>query len=74
VNLGISIYMLVLTIVEILPMTCRVVQVVEPLLAGKLENKLPNNITRNAKEAGNTSMPEFRRSRSTPRGKFTILP
>ncbi|KAJ6887430.1 kinesin-like protein KIN-14F [Populus alba x Populus x berolinensis] len=52
----------------------RVVQVVEPLLAGKLESKLPNNITRNAKEAGNTSMPEFRRSRSTPRGKFTILP
>ncbi|KAL9382883.1 hypothetical protein Peur_023206 [Populus x canadensis] len=52
----------------------RVVQVVEPLLAGKLENKLPNNVTRNAKEAGNTSMPEFRRSRSTPRGKFTILP
>jgi hypothetical protein len=26
------------------------------------------------KEGGNTSMPEFRRSRSTPRGKYMILP
>ncbi|XP_073263922.1 kinesin-like protein KIN-14F [Populus alba] len=52
----------------------RVVQAVEPLIPGKLENKLPNNVTHTVKEGGNTSMPEFRRSRSTPRGKFMILP
>ncbi|XP_065861606.1 kinesin-like protein KIN-14F [Euphorbia lathyris] len=40
----------------------------EALMAGKLENKLPNSMVRNAKEGGNTWMPEFRRSRSTPRG------
>ncbi|XP_048235621.1 kinesin-like protein KIN-14F isoform X2 [Ricinus communis] len=51
-----------------------VVPAVEPLLAGKLENKLPSNAIRNPKEGGNTSMPEFRRSRSTPRGKFFNLP
>ncbi|KAJ9173861.1 hypothetical protein P3X46_016954 [Hevea brasiliensis] len=51
-----------------------VVHAVEPLLAGKPENKLPNNAIRNPKEAGNTSTPEFRRSRSTPRGKFFVLP
>ncbi|KAJ6297684.1 hypothetical protein OIU76_018904 [Salix suchowensis] len=50
----------------------RVVQAVEPLISGKLENKLPNNVTHTVKEGGNTSMPEFRRSRSTPRGKLVI--
>nr|XP_015880560.2 kinesin-like protein KIN-14F [Ziziphus jujuba var. spinosa] len=52
------------------------VQAVEPLLAGKLENKLPNGGIRypNQKETSNVSMPEFRRSRSTPRGKFFMLP
>ncbi|KAK9268772.1 hypothetical protein L1049_000534 [Liquidambar formosana] len=50
------------------------VQLVEPLLVGKQENKLPNGVIRHAKEGSNTSMPEFRRSRSTPRGKFMILP
>ncbi|XP_050203388.1 kinesin-like protein KIN-14F [Mercurialis annua] len=51
-----------------------IVQAVEPLLAGKFENKLPSITFRNVKEGGNTSMPEFRRSRSTPRGKFFNLP
>lgn len=41
---------------------------------GKLENKVSNGIIHPQKEGGNTSMPEFRRSRSTPRGKFFILP
>ncbi|KAG5235953.1 kinesin motor family protein [Salix suchowensis] len=49
-------------------------RVVEPLLAGKLENKAPNNVIHSLKEGGNTSVPEFRRSRSSPRGKLTILP
>jgi kinesin family protein C2/C3 len=63
----------VLIILE-MSMICRVVQAVEPLIPGKLENKLPNNVTHTVKEGGNTSMPEFRRSRSTPRGKYMILP
>ncbi|CAL0335051.1 unnamed protein product [Lupinus luteus] len=42
----------------------------EPLLASKVENKLINGSGSNPKEGSNTSMPEFRRSRSTPRGKF----
>ncbi|KAI9119983.1 hypothetical protein K1719_008952 [Acacia pycnantha] len=44
----------------------------EPLLASKVENKLVNGSSRNLKEGSNTSMPEFRRSRSTPRGKFLL--
>lgn len=48
--------------------------IVEPILAGKLDNKVPNGLTRYPKEGSNTSMPEFRRSRSSPRGKFLILP
>ncbi|OMP06953.1 hypothetical protein COLO4_07750 [Corchorus olitorius] len=51
--------------------------VVEPLLGGKTD-RIPNGngVTRQAKEASNTNtlMPEFRRSRSTPRGKFLVLP
>ncbi|XP_040987527.1 kinesin-like protein KIN-14F [Juglans microcarpa x Juglans regia] len=47
---------------------------VEPLLAEKLDSKVPNGMIRLPKEGTNTSMPEFRRSRSTPRGKFMILP
>lgn len=59
----------------LIPFTCRgIVQAAEPLLAGKTENKLPNGGTRYQKEGSNMSMPEFRRSRSTPRGKFLILP
>lgn len=50
------------------------VQAVEPLLAGKHENKLPHGVVRYLKEGSNTSMPEFRRSRSSPRGKLMILP
>ncbi|KAJ6770827.1 KINESIN-LIKE PROTEIN KIN-14F [Salix purpurea] len=49
-------------------------RIVEPLLAGKLENKPPNDVIHSSKEGGNTSVPEFRRSRSSPRGKLTILP
>lgn len=47
---------------------------VEPLLAEKLDNQVPSGLIRLPKEGSNTSMPEFRRSRSTPRGKFMILP
>lgn len=52
-------------------------------MAGKVvENKLPNGNgngngnggIRYPKEGSNTSMPEFRRSRSSPRGKFFMLP
>lgn len=42
----------------------------EPILATKVENKLFNGSGSNIKEGTNASMPEFRRSRSTPRGKF----
>ncbi|KAJ1415519.1 P-loop containing nucleoside triphosphate hydrolase [Sesbania bispinosa] len=45
----------------------------EPLLSSKVENKLLNCSGRNLKEGTNTSMHEFRRSRSTPRGKFSVL-
>ncbi|XP_057983090.1 kinesin-like protein KIN-14F [Malania oleifera] len=48
-------------------------QAAEPLLVGKHEPKLPHSV-RQVKEGSNASIPEFRRSRSTPRGKFTILP
>ncbi|KAK7305290.1 hypothetical protein VNO77_43193 [Canavalia gladiata] len=47
-----------------------IVQAGEPLLASKVENKLLNGSGSNPKEGSNTSMPEFRRSRSTPRGKI----
>ncbi|KOM46388.1 hypothetical protein LR48_Vigan07g009200 [Vigna angularis] len=48
-----------------------IVQAAEPLLSSKVENKiLPG---RNLKEGTNTTLPEFRRSRSTPRGKFFVL-
>ncbi|XP_027335879.1 kinesin-like protein KIN-14F [Abrus precatorius] len=47
-----------------------IVQAGEPLLASKVENKLLNGSGSNLKEGSNTSIPEFRRSRSTPRGKF----
>ncbi|XP_060972774.1 kinesin-like protein KIN-14F [Cannabis sativa] len=40
-----------------------------------VENKLPYGATRNQKESSNTSnVSEFRRSRSTPRGKFFVVP
>ncbi|OWM71316.1 hypothetical protein CDL15_Pgr011444 [Punica granatum] len=42
----------------------------EGLLTKKLENKPQNGPIRNAREGATPSMPEFRRSRSTPRGKF----
>ncbi|XP_062078987.1 kinesin-like protein KIN-14F [Humulus lupulus] len=44
-------------------------------LVPAVENKLPYGATRNPKESSNIStMSEFRRSRSTPRGKFFMLP
>ncbi|XP_077237543.1 kinesin-like protein 1 [Tasmannia lanceolata] len=49
------------------------VQAVEPLLTVKHENKLPTGVIRNGKEGNNTSIPDFRRSRSSPRGKFTLF-
>ncbi|GLT79564.1 hypothetical protein SLA2020_510470 [Shorea laevis] len=49
------------------------VQTVEQPLVAKLD-KYPNGVIRQGKEGSNTSMPEFRRSRSSPRGKFLILP
>lgn len=48
-------------------------QAAEPLMPGKTENKLSNGGTRYQKEGSNMSMPELRRSRSTPRGKFFNL-
>jgi kinesin family protein C2/C3 len=48
------------------------VQGAEPLLSSKVENKISNGQVRNLKEV-NTSMHEFKRSRSTPRGKFFVL-
>lgn len=45
-------------------------QAEEPLSARKVENKLLNSSGSNHNEGNNTSMPEFRRSRSTPRRKF----
>ncbi|KAK2378199.1 kinesin protein KIN-14F [Trifolium repens] len=49
-----------------------IVQGAEPLLSSKTENKISNGQVRNLKEV-NTSMHEFKRSRSTPRGKFFVL-
>lgn len=40
---------------------------------GRNENK-PSNGAKNGNEGGNASIPKFRRSRSTPRGKFMVLP
>ncbi|XP_039061143.1 kinesin-like protein KIN-14F [Hibiscus syriacus] len=48
-------------------------QAVEPLL-GEKNDRPPNGVSCQAKEASKTSMPEFRRSRSSPRGKFLVLP
>ncbi|XP_061337645.1 kinesin-like protein KIN-14F [Gastrolobium bilobum] len=50
-----------------------IVQAAEPLLSSKVENKIINGSGRNLKEGTNTSMSDFRRSRSTPRGKFFAL-
>ncbi|KAI3466388.1 hypothetical protein Pfo_023051 [Paulownia fortunei] len=47
-------------------------QTVDPFLAGYQENKISNVILQNGKEAGNPSVPQFRRSRSMPRGKLMI--
>ncbi|MED6109539.1 Kinesin-like protein KIN-14F [Stylosanthes scabra] len=46
----------------------------EALLSGsRVENKVLNGSGSNTKESSKTPMPEFRRSRSTPRGKFLSL-
>ncbi|CAK9145059.1 unnamed protein product [Ilex paraguariensis] len=44
------------------------------LLAGKHESKPLNGVLRYPKDGSNSSIPEFRRSRSSPRGKYMILP
>ncbi|KAK7299901.1 hypothetical protein RJT34_10730 [Clitoria ternatea] len=50
------------------------VQAAEPLLSRKVENKLVNGSVRSLRESTiNTTLPESRRSRSTPRGKFFVL-
>ncbi|XAR67332.1 Minus-end-directed kinesin ATPase [Bertholletia excelsa] len=51
-----------------------VAQTMDSFLSGKNEQRVPNGVFRPPKEGGNSAMPEFRRSRSTPRGKFVILP
>ncbi|XP_073113690.1 kinesin-like protein KIN-14F [Elaeis guineensis] len=49
------------------------VQAVEPLSSGKHENKLRNGAVHNGKKESTDSIePDFRRSRSLPRGKFTL--
>ncbi|CAJ1971538.1 unnamed protein product [Sphenostylis stenocarpa] len=49
-------------------------QAAEPLLSSKVENKiLQQGSGRNLKEGTNSTLPEFRRSRSTPRGKLFVL-
>ncbi|GMP52068.1 hypothetical protein CsSME_00018032 [Camellia sinensis var. sinensis] len=54
------------------------VQTVETFLSGKNEQRVSNGVFRCPKEPSNSAMPaampEFRRSRSTPRGKFMVLP
>ncbi|XP_042520596.1 kinesin-like protein KIN-14F isoform X1 [Macadamia integrifolia] len=50
------------------------VQAGESLLMGKHENKQPAGVICNGKEGTNNSMPAFRRSLSSPHGKFTSLP
>lgn len=45
----------------------------ESLLPRKLESRPQNGTVRHPKEGGSSSIPEFRRSRSTPRGKFFNL-
>ncbi|KAH1092587.1 hypothetical protein GLYMA_14G011100v4 [Glycine max] len=51
-----------------------IMQAAEPLLSSKVENKiLLHGTGRNLKEGTNTTLPEFRRSRSTPRGKFFVF-
>ncbi|KAK9024803.1 hypothetical protein V6N11_004956 [Hibiscus sabdariffa] len=49
------------------------VQAVEPLL-GEKNDRIPNGVSRQAKEGSKTSMAEFRRSRSSPRAKILGLP
>lgn len=54
------------------------VQTVETFVSGKNEQRVSNGVFRYPKEPSNSAMPaampEFRRSRSTPRGKFMVLP
>ncbi|XP_027172965.1 kinesin-like protein KIN-14F [Coffea eugenioides] len=50
------------------------IQPTESVYAGKHENKISNSTIQNLKEASNSSTSEFRRSRSTPRGKFFVVP
>ncbi|ONK75933.1 uncharacterized protein A4U43_C03F22100 [Asparagus officinalis] len=47
-------------------------EISEPLATMKHENKPPIRFVRNGKERNKTAEPEIRRSRSLPRGKFTI--
>lgn len=50
-----------------------IIRTVDPALAGYQDSKVCNAVVQNGKEAAShSSMPQFRRSRSTPRGKFMI--
>lgn len=49
-------------------------QTIESMTSGKMESKISTGIGHNLKESSNTSVLDLRRSRSTPRGKFFILP
>ncbi|KAL8131824.1 hypothetical protein AgCh_007661 [Apium graveolens] len=49
-------------------------QALDSILPGVNENKLSNNILWNPKEGSTLSKPESKRSRSSPRGKFVLLP
>ncbi|CAA0832480.1 Kinesin KP1 [Striga hermonthica] len=49
-----------------------VIQPVDPLLAAYQDYKTSNTVTQNGKDIGRPAVPECRRSRSTPRGKFMM--
>ncbi|GER52710.1 kinesin motor family protein [Striga asiatica] len=49
-----------------------VIQSVDPLLAAYQDYKTLNTVTQNGKDIGRPAVPECRRSRSTPRGKFMM--
>ncbi|KAM0943058.1 putative minus-end-directed kinesin ATPase [Dioscorea sansibarensis] len=49
------------------------VHAMESVVTGKQENRPPNGDVREGKEGKNVTEPDFRRSRSLPRGKFVMV-
>ncbi|XP_039131355.1 kinesin-like protein KIN-14F isoform X2 [Dioscorea cayenensis subsp. rotundata] len=49
------------------------VHAMESVVTGKQENRLPNGDVREGKEGKNVTEPDFRRSKSLPRGKFVMI-